>query len=177
MTAPATSLKWIINLTIFLALLFLIAIVSVQIAALYDREHQQTYQEIATLLMGMGRGGWDFVRPFMQLVLILIIVDWILGKWGISWQSTSLGITWNVQTIIALVVVGAFAIAAMGGLGGVGALKDLALVVVGFYFGTQQKSVEMQTGADKVTVVEEHESERKAQMKEAEDKKEPSSEA
>ena len=64
----------------------------------------------------------------------------------------------------------------MGGLTGLDALKDLALVVVGFYFGTQRRSIETQTGAGKITVVEEHESERKTQAIGAEAKENPSTE-
>jgi len=164
-----SSLRWIINSTIILFFLFLIAYVSLQIASIVDQnaDHKQMYNLIAQQLMIIAGGAWGFVRPFLQLILVLGIVDWILGRWGISWQSNSLGINWNIQTIIALIVIGAFAIAALGGLSeGVGTLKDLALVVVGFYFGSQRKSIEMQTDNGKVTVVEEHENEVKIQTKE-----------
>lgn len=49
----------------------------------------------------------------------------------------------HVQALIAGVVVFAFAIAAISGqVEGANALKDLALVVVGFYFGTKIKDGE-----------------------------------
>ena len=82
MTAPASSLKWIISLTVFLAILFLIAIASVQIAAVYDRDNAQTYQQLSAIFLATGSGAWNFVRPFLQLVLVLIIIDWLLGEMG-----------------------------------------------------------------------------------------------
>jgi len=39
---------------------------------------------------------------------------------------------------------------------GLGALKDVALVVVGFYFGTQKRVVELETKACKMREVIEH---------------------
>lgn len=67
------------------------------------------------------------------------------------------GIEWNTQTLIAVIVVGAFAAAALGGLTvGLGALKDVALVVVGFYFGTQRRTIDIQTDRGKLHEVIEH---------------------
>jgi hypothetical protein len=53
-----------------------------------------------------------------------------------------------------LIVISAFAIAALAGLDGAGSLKDVALVVVGFYFGSQRRRTEIQTDKDKVTIEE-----------------------
>src|SRR5438552_2103306 len=102
MAASTSSIKWIVHLTVWLAILFFIGYIFLEIAPSLDPEHARTYETISPVLMTMGREAWNFVRPFLQLVLILIILDWMLGKWGISWQSTLRGITWNVQTIIAL---------------------------------------------------------------------------
>ena len=67
---------------------------------------------------------------------------------------------WNVQTIIALVVVVAFSLAALTGIEGVADLKDIALVVVGFYSGTKKKSLEVTKGDTKLVSTEEHINER-----------------
>ena len=84
---------------------------------------------------------WIFVRPLVQLVIILAIVEWILKRLGISLFSEKTKFEWTIQTVIAVILVSAFAIVALGA-GEITALKDLALVVVGFYFGTQKKQVE-----------------------------------
>jgi hypothetical protein len=50
----------------------------------------------------------------------------------------------SIQGIIAVIIVGSVAIVALwqGGEQGLAPLKDLALVVVGFYFGTRRSEVE-----------------------------------
>jgi hypothetical protein len=68
--------------------------------------------------------------------------DWLIGR--LRTMSETPAFEWNVQAIIAIIVVSAYAITQTFGLGvdeggraGEG-LKDIALVVVGFYFGTQR---------------------------------------
>jgi hypothetical protein len=43
-----------------------------------------------------------------------------------------------VQAFIAVAIVGALVIGALAGIGRIDTLKDIALVVVGFYFGTRR---------------------------------------
>jgi hypothetical protein len=106
-----------------------------------DMQHQATYIMLATKFEQIGSMGWSFISPILQLLIVLVIIDWLLTKWGITIGSSSFHIDWNVQSIIALVVVCAFAISALGGIiSGTSALKDVVLVVIGFYFGIQKKS-------------------------------------
>ncbi len=95
-----------------------------------------------------------------QLFVVLVVVEWFLKRMGLSFRSSSIlkGLEWNTQTIIAVVVITAFSIAALAGLTtGLGALKDVALVVVGFYFGTQKRVVEIESERGKIREVVEHE--------------------
>src|ERR687890_1251569 len=96
---------------------------------------------------------WEFFVPFLQLALLFLIIDWVLTRFGIDVLSRRIKLDWSIQTIIALIVISAFAIAALGGLQGVSSLKDVALVVVGFYFGSQ--STEIETGRGKVRIKDE----------------------
>jgi hypothetical protein len=153
------GLRWIVYLTISLLIFFLIAYTALSVGAIYDQDAQrkQVLSEVAGQIGAIGRNGWGFIRPFLQLILVLVIIDWILSKWGINLQSNVFRFEWNIQTLIALIVIGAFAIAALGGISdGIGTLKDLALVVVGFYFGTQKRTIEVQTKEGKETIIEEH---------------------
>ena len=109
----------------------------------------------------LGNTAWSFARPLLQLLLVLLIVDWILKRMGIQFSpgaaTTSIGrqFNWDVQAIIAVIVIAAYAVAQLAGLGGEG-MKDIALVVVGFYFGTQRRSYEVDPQTGKMRVIEDH---------------------
>ncbi|HEX7315637.1 MAG TPA: hypothetical protein VF297_17085 [Pyrinomonadaceae bacterium] len=153
------ALRWIIYLTIFLLVFFLIAYTALSVGSIYDEDAQrkQVLGQVAVQIAAIGVNGWSFIRPFLQLILVLVIIDWMLSRWGVNLQSKVLDFDWNIQTLIALIIIGAFAVAALGGINdGIGTLKDLALVVVGFYFGSQKRSIEIETEKGKETIVEEH---------------------
>lgn len=157
-----SSLRWIIGWTMTLFVLLLVAYLGFSYASIWDQnpDHQRIFQVALMHLPEIARTLWNFIRPFVQLVLVLLIVDWILGRWGISFKSKIQELEWNVQTMIALIVIGAFSIAALGGIGGADALKDLALVVVGFYFGTQRRTMQLQSPSGAISLTEEHDNPR-----------------
>ncbi len=88
---------------------------------------------------------WDFARPFIQLIIILAILQPLLEKSGVKLNFASLSSSLDVRSTIAILVVSAFCIAALAGVSGYSALKDVALVVVGFYFGGLAKKPENQS--------------------------------
>ena len=88
--------------------------------------------------------GWDFVRPFIQLIIILAILQPLVEKSGVKLNLATLGSNLDVRATIAILVVVAFCVAALAGVSGYSALKDVALVVVGFYFGGLVKKPENQ---------------------------------
>lgn len=164
-----SPLKWIIYLTIFLLVFLLLAYVGLSTAAIYEQspERKEVFGTVASQIAIVGREGWTFIKPFLQLIVVLVIVSWILEKFGVNLQSKVFQFDWDVQTVIALLVIGAFTVAALGGItAGIGTLEDLALVVIGFYFGSQQKTDEGKKNKGKKTVVEEHENELKVAPKE-----------
>jgi hypothetical protein len=100
---------------------------------------------------------WNLFVPFLQLTLLFFVIDWLLNRFGIDALSKKAKLDWNIQTVIALIVISAFAIAALAGLDGLSSLKDVALVVVGFYFGSQKNFTKIQTDKGKISTFEEHE--------------------
>jgi hypothetical protein len=114
---------------------------------------KQSLQSIVGDIRIISKNAYDFLKPFLQLVLILVILQWILEKLGINFQQGNFKVNSNVQTVIALIVVIAFALAALSGSEGTAALKDIALVVVGFYFGTNKKLLERQNIKDEDVLV------------------------
>lgn len=129
----------------------------------YDNEYKriELLRSIADDTRLLGLSVFEFVRPFLQLVIILIILEWLLNRFGLSLTKEAFKLDWNIQTIIALVVIIAFSLAALSGVAGAGMLKDVALVVVGFYFGSQKKTFELTKGSDKITTTEEHSNDNK----------------
>lgn len=145
-------LKLILTTTIIIFVILLIIYVAARLLLVYDNnnEHQrdELIKTIAEDIRVIAIFAFDFVRPFLQLVIILIILEWLLNRFGISLNPNALKFDWNVQTVIGIVIILAFALAALSGVPGASMLKDVALVVVGFYFGSQKKLTETTGEAD-----------------------------
>ena len=152
---------------IFLLLLLIYVLLNVAVATLQYLQADSSYgttkipntvvervQHVSDQIETVTGYVWRFFVPFLQLALLFLIIDWLLTRFGIDVLSKGKQFDWNIQTIIALIVISAFAIAALAGLDGAGSLKDVALVVVGFYFGSQRRRTEIQTDKDKVTIEE-----------------------
>ena len=133
-------MKWIINTTIVLLVILLLLYIGSQVLVKYDVQDNAVWERLGSIVAMISEEVWNFLRPFVQLVIILLILEWFVGKFGIKVIPENFKLNGSVQTLIALLVVSAFCLAALGNIPGMGALKDLALVVVGFYFGSQRKS-------------------------------------
>lgn len=155
-------LRFILNSTILIFTVLLIFYIGVRIYLTSELQSKDAdlLVSIAEDLKTISIYIFGFIRPFLQLVIVLIILEWLLGRFGISLDKNFKTLEWNVQTIIAIVVIIAFALAALSGVEGASMLKDLALVVVGFYFGTQKKTIEIVQGESKTIETEEHTNDR-----------------
>lgn len=171
-TAPRNPLALLVKATIWVFGLLLFSYVASQIAlALLGADPRNRYAVALQMLLGnlsaVSSAAWEFAKPLLQLVVVFLILDWIFGKLGVSFSGRRRSdFEWNIQTLIAVMVVGAFTIAALSGISGAGVLKDLALVVVGFYFGSQKRSIELKGEQGGTTIVEEHQNE--TRLKQAE---------
>lgn len=161
-------LRLVVNTTIVVFIILLFAYVSAQVALTAlsnDSENSKRIELLRTLsenIRILSIFAFDFMRPFLQLIIILVILEWLLNKFGLSLNRNTIKFDWNVQTVIGVVIIIAFALAALSGIPGADMLKDVALVVVGFYFGTQRKTNEIVEGDTKTISTEEHINERGA---------------
>jgi hypothetical protein len=146
-------LRW----SVFVFLLLLLTYVGITAWAALDTnpDHHAVQAILLVSNSSLAKNAWDFARPLLQLMVVLVIVDWVLHRLGVRLDSGVRHFEWNVQAIIAIIVVAAYAVAELGGIGN-GGLKDIALVVVGFYFGTQRRSSETDVQGGKTRLVEEH---------------------
>ena len=78
---------------------------------------------------------WDFSKPLLQLLFVLAILELILIRTGVKIDLREFRLNWDIRSLIAVIVVIGFVFAALSGVSGLSSLKDVALVVVGFYFG------------------------------------------
>lgn len=122
------------------ALIVLVAVVFVEFQMI-DPQHPTQLDTIHALLLGFGATAWEFAKPLLQLIIVLTIVDWLLGRLGVRIRLENLSSTWSIQTFIAGAIISTFCIAALASIPAVGYLKDVVLIVIGFYFGTRAKSV------------------------------------
>ncbi len=124
-----------------------------------DNEYKVRVMAAESVVAGFNKvavAAWEFVRPLLQLLIVLVIIDWVLRRVGIQLGASVQSFRWDVQAIIAIIVIVAYALSELGGLGG-GGMKDIALVVVGFYFGTQRHAYELDPETGKMRVIHEHE--------------------
>jgi hypothetical protein len=95
---------------------------------------------------------WPVMEPALQFGAILAILLYAAERIGLT-NNQQLKVAGSnaagIQPMIALIVVGAFSLSALTGLGGSreADLKDIALVVVGFYFGTRRRDADSDEGA------------------------------
>ena len=87
----------------------------------------------------VGATAWTFGRPILQLIVVVLIVQAVLAKAGLQLNLREIKGLSDTRSLLALTVVATFCLAALSGGPGMEVLKDVTLVVVGFYFGEMSK--------------------------------------
>lgn len=104
-------------------------------------------------LLDWGAALGHFIAPVVQIALVVMILIAAAERFGFTqekrlWSGfAALGTANNVQAFIAVAIVGGLVFGMLGRLLDTSAqsdLKDLALVVVGFYFGTRRRQGEVE---------------------------------
>jgi hypothetical protein len=115
--------------------------------------NQPAVQPVLEMTERIGWGLAPFIKPILQLALVLVILieagrrlgiisdQTLSGSYGLILESAS------IQAVIAIIIVVAVSISALAGIGDTPVLKDLALVVVGFYFGTRRSKIEAEAAS------------------------------
>jgi hypothetical protein len=111
-------------------------------------------------LISWGPALGGFIAGPLSLAIILHILISMAEKLGwrtdaltsMSFDPRRLSMGSGVQAVIAVVIIIAFAVSALGNVGQVSALKDIALVVVGFYFGDRKRTGEIQDAANAAAI-------------------------
>jgi len=131
-------MKGIIGWVAFLTVIFLVLVVGLEVAAINSEAAQaEKYRAMKDTISGIGGSGWRFVSPLLQLIIVLLILEWFAQRLGLGFKLSDIGGAANVQVLIAVFVIGAYCLAVLGGIPGADSLKEIALIVVGFYFGSR----------------------------------------
>ncbi|MGE4278141.1 MAG: hypothetical protein AB7G62_01045 [Magnetospirillum sp.] len=93
-------------------------------------------KDIINAVIGLAKDIWSTISPILQLAAVMFIVWWFFKKSGIS--LTDIGSSSETQKILAITVISSLCLAAFVNTEAANILKDIALVVVGFYFGSKQ---------------------------------------
>jgi hypothetical protein len=135
-------MRSIVIVSAFVLLVFLSFIVGVQFFAAPNSPIRETQ----AMVIQIGANAWTFARPLLQLIVILLVLEWFTHRFGFKAGGKDL-LHGSVQTFIAVLVVASFCIAALANIPGADTLKDITLVVVGFYFGSTRKPGELGNNA------------------------------
>jgi len=126
-------------LATFAAVLLIGAAVAIEVASV-DPAMAQQLSPARSLVWAIGANAWAFARPLLQLIVVFLILDWLLSKVGVRLSLTDIG-AWNTQTFIAGLIITTFCVAVLANIEAVSYLKDVVLIVIGFYFGTRAQSL------------------------------------
>jgi hypothetical protein len=132
------------NTAVFVFVLIFAAYLAVQLIPVQLWTTTDRAQIISDSIQTVAKEAWAFFRPFAQLTIILWILQLVLDRTGIKLDLKSLSLAWDIRSLIAILVVVTFCIAALANIGSSSTLKDVALVVIGFYFGGLTNKAEEQ---------------------------------
>jgi hypothetical protein len=142
---PSSLISWVMWALSLLAVVY-VALYAVQLFLKYKAgtQQQSIFRDADPILNQVGMdlrlaisAVWHFLRPILQVIIVLFIAWWFMKTIGIDQTFLAQIKADDVKTLLAVIVIGTFCLAAFLSDNPASWLKDLALVVIGFYFGTK----------------------------------------
>jgi len=141
------------RVVLFLSLLFALILIGLKVGlSLMGMDSLQAspgLTQAQAVVDSVSGSAWDFGRPLLQLIIVLALGEWFVSRLGLKVSAVSLG-SINIQTFIAIAIVFTFCLAALGNLPGLSYMKDVVLIVIGFYFGTRSRQQSEQDGLERL---------------------------
>lgn len=137
-----SGLGWLVGWAIFVFVVILGAYLLVELVPSDYLGGVDRVRIVSERISAVGGEAWGFGRPILQLLIILVILEWVIKRAGLRIDLSSVHLSADIRAVLALLVVVAFALAALSGGPGTSSLEDVCLVVLGFYFGglTKEKA-------------------------------------
>lgn len=141
-TTPTTTGKKLMRSLLFFSLILALLLIGLKVGlALMGNEAllgSTQLNQAQGAIDSISSSAWEFGRPLLQLIVVLALGEWFVSRLGLKISSIGLGAI-NIQTFIAVAIVFTFCLAALGDLPGLPYMKDIVLIVIGFYFGTRSR--------------------------------------
>jgi hypothetical protein len=133
-----SPINWhkIIKTTKWVSILTLLLYIGLESSAAIDADADRVnaYRKINSMIHDLAAYVIDFARPFVEIMLMFLIVYWAKHRFNVQLEIPPMG-DWKIGNMLVIIVISGFVFAALRGYSGVTYLHDLALVVLGFYFG------------------------------------------
>jgi hypothetical protein len=81
---------------------------------------------------------WQSLDQVAVLAIIIVSIAYFLNRIGIGVDIFRKATDLNVQAVMAIIIIASLALLSMVNVQGANVVKDIALVVVGFYFGSRR---------------------------------------
>jgi hypothetical protein len=133
---PPINWQKVLKMARWTTILTLILYVGLESSAAIDVDGDRVtaYRKLSGIIHDFAAFVIDFARPFIEVILVILLVDWAKKRFNLELQIPPFA-EWKVMNLVIILIVGGFVFAALRGLNSVTYLHDLALVVLGFYFG------------------------------------------
>ncbi len=145
---------WFIGLVL---LLYLISFI-INTAAPMNFRGDTFFKTIEAQLLELAGTIWLFLKPFLQIVLCIIVLDFALKRLGIKpnlkLNLKEMDFKMKFPSLLLLIVVVAFALTIFYEIERAEGLKELALVIIGYYFGTQTDVLKLKKNEEIIKVPE-----------------------
>jgi hypothetical protein len=144
-----TTLQWIVIPPIILAMILtLIYFVSLLDTNAPTPAHEEFRNQLGSFLQqfspALGRFAlaiWAFLAPILSLIVIIVILRWFLfsPRYDLSRQLG--GLVRDVPSLIAIVVLVTMCVLPLVRADIPQSLGNIALVIIGFYFGVERRNI------------------------------------
>ncbi len=124
----------------FILLLYIISFLINSFAPL-NFKGDTFFKTVENQLLELATVIWSFIKPFLQVVFCIIVLDYALKKFNIQpkfkMNLSEYDFKLKFPSLLLFFVVFAFAITVFYEIENAKGLKEIALVIIGYYFGTQ----------------------------------------
>jgi len=96
-------------------------------------------QQIFSTLTPLFTDFWSLLRGALMLVIVILLIRWFLSVGGGRVSGNVSGLLSDVPSLIAVLVIGTVSIITILGILIPDPLGNIALVIVGFYFGQERE--------------------------------------